>query len=245
MARGKRVLKNVRGPPHSSIRQLDSQLLDLEHNHPSASAGGCSSLKKHLQIHFNFEKRPGFSADLLHEAGFTVCANCKSVLVTIKRTRCTSCMNDSRHSSKSNGSSCEAVFQITIIAVRYLVVHNHLLSHLYLLIRRHLGDRRFRMGHQNSSFSIDTSISAGIATAHTSLVVYRTFCASFICPTIARAFASGVGKRSSYDFTTGTNCPTSLQEAMHCSWLPRANCSNYVAFTYGSSHTGSFSWRCT
>ena len=50
MARGKRVLKTVRGPPHSSIRQSDSQPLDLEHNRPSASAGrfecslpGCSS----------------------------------------------------------------------------------------------------------------------------------------------------------------------------------------------------------
>ena len=66
MARGKRVLKTVRGPPHSSIRQSDSQPLDLEHNRPSASAGrfecslpGCSSslgtkdaFKKHLQIHF-------------------------------------------------------------------------------------------------------------------------------------------------------------------------------------------------
>ena len=119
MARGKRVL---RGPPHSSIRQSDSQPLDLEHYRPSASAGrfecslpGCSSslgtkdaFKKHLQIHF-LKKDPGISADLLHEAGFTVCADCKTVLVTIKRTRCTSCMNDSRHSSKSNGSSCEAV----------------------------------------------------------------------------------------------------------------------------------------
>ena len=42
--------KTVRGPPHSSIRQSDSQPLDLEHNRPSASAGrfecslpGCSS----------------------------------------------------------------------------------------------------------------------------------------------------------------------------------------------------------
>ena len=78
MARGKRVL---RGPPHSSIRQSDSQPLDLEHYRPSASAGrfecslpGCSSslgtkdaFKKHLQIHF-LKKDPGISADLLHEA---------------------------------------------------------------------------------------------------------------------------------------------------------------------------------
>ena len=38
---------------------------------------------------------------------------------------------------------------------------------------------------------------------------HRTFDASFICPIIALALASGVGKRSNYDITTGTNCPTS------------------------------------
>ena len=71
MARSKSVLKTVRGPPHSSIRQSDSQPLDLEHNRPSASAGrfecslpGCSSslgtkdaFKKHLQIHFLKKKK--------------------------------------------------------------------------------------------------------------------------------------------------------------------------------------------
>ena len=118
MARGKRV---SRGLPHSSIPQSDSQ--PLEHNRQSVSAGrfecllpGCSSslgtkdaFKKHLQGHFS-KNDPGISADLLHEAGFTTCVDCKLVLVTIKRSRCTSCLNDSRHSSKSNGSSCESLF---------------------------------------------------------------------------------------------------------------------------------------
>ena len=118
MARGKRV---SRGLPHSSIPQSDSQPLEL-----SVSKGrfecllpGCSSslgtkdaFKKHMQGHFS-KNDPGISADLLHEAGFTACVGCKLVLVTIKRTRCKSCLNDSRHSSKSNGSSCES----SIIAV--------------------------------------------------------------------------------------------------------------------------------
>ena len=115
MARGKRV---SRGLPHSSIPQSYSQPLEQ-----SVSVGrfecllpGCSSslgtkdaFKKHLQGHFS-KNDPGISADLLHEAGFTACVGCKLVLVTIKRTRCKSCLNDSRHSSKSNGSSCESLF---------------------------------------------------------------------------------------------------------------------------------------
>ncbi|KAL5506736.1 hypothetical protein EMCRGX_G008471 [Ephydatia muelleri] len=79
-----------------------------QRNEPTSVSDPRSSkdaLKRHLQGHF-LSKEPELSEDMIHQAGFTICTTCNSVLVTARRNRCNTCISSCRMSRVSTQSSC-------------------------------------------------------------------------------------------------------------------------------------------
>ena len=112
MARGRKGSRpqSANDGRRSSRSPLSSQASQVSrHECPlhscSSSLGSKDALKRHLQGHF-LSKEPELSEDMIHQAGFTICTTCNSVLVTARRNRCNTCISSCRMSRVSTQSSC-------------------------------------------------------------------------------------------------------------------------------------------
>ena len=168
----------------------------------------------------------------------------QSWLPFIKRIRCTSCMNDSRHSSKSNGSSCEAVFSNNNNSRSQLGSPQPPSEPPLPFNTSSPGRSSVSHGTSEPQLSpLTPSISAGIATAHTSLIE------PFVPLSSVQQSPEPLQVESGSDRAM-TSPQAPIVRPLHrkqciviCSWLPRANCSNstmWRSHIIGSSRTGSF-----
>ena len=95
--------RSSRSPLSSQASQVSRHECPL--HSCSSSLGSKDALKRHLQGNL-LSKEPGLSEDMIHQAGFTICNTCNSVLVTARRNRCNTCISSCQMCHVSTQSSC-------------------------------------------------------------------------------------------------------------------------------------------